>query len=191
MAALHEALNVLSPVAYAAVPQESLREYLRDIFSKCQALVDSVPVPAADTTARPGRSRSNTTSSMASGASEISASSARPDAPIPAHGELQKEWGKPLKLAPKDNPLGMGVYRLSSKDGRGSWFARRSVHEGLGFDRWKRGLQKEFPDSLEIQAGPGGGNVRGIGGERRVERKRVAGVGIMEGEVACDVMDPA
>ena len=94
---------------------------------------------------------------------------------------LQKEWGKPVKLNAKDNPLGMAVYKLAGKDGNGAWFARRSVHEGLGFKKWKLGLQREFPETLEVQGGPGEGNIRGIGGERRIERRSIEGVGTIEG----------
>ena len=86
-----------------------------------------------------------------------------------------------MKLKPAENPLGMSVYKLGAKDGRGSWFARRSVHEGLGFEKWKKGLEKEFPETMKVQGGPGEGNIRGIGGERRVEFKGVDGVGKMEG----------
>jgi hypothetical protein len=75
----------------------------------------------------------------------------------------------------------MSVYKLAGKDGRGAWFARRSVHEGMGFMKWKLGLQREFPETLEVQGGPGEGNIRGIGGERRVERGVVEGVGCVEG----------
>ena len=85
-------------------------------------------------------------------------------------------------MAAKDNPMGMAVYKLGGKDGRGAWFARRSVHEGMSFAKWKLGLQREFPESLAVQGGPGEGNIRGIGGERRVERKAVEGVGSMEGK---------
>ena len=74
----------------------------------------------------------------------------------------------------------MAVYKASGKDGRGAWFARRSVHEGLGFQKWKLGLQREFPETVEIKTSPGDGNIRGIGGERRVERVGVDGVGTME-----------
>ncbi len=95
---------------------------------------------------------------------------------------MQKEWGKPIKLAPKDNPLGIAVHKLPSKDGKGAWFARRSVHEGLGFSQWKKSLEKEFPESLKVQGGPGEGNIRGIGGERVVESINVEGVGKVEGE---------
>lgn len=75
----------------------------------------------------------------------------------------------------------MAVYKLGGKDGNGAWFARRSVHEGLGFKKWKLGLQREFPESLEVKGGPGEGNIRGIGGERRVERRSIEGVGTVEG----------
>ena len=128
-----------------------------------------------------GRPRSSTTASIASNVSEISSSSARSDLLNPEHESLQKEWGKPIKLSAKDNPLGMAVYKAAGKDGKGAWFARRSVHEGLGFTKWKLGLQREFPETLEVQGGPGVGNIRGIGGERRVERMAVGEAGVVEG----------
>jgi len=77
----------------------------------------------------------------------------------------------------------MNVYKLGAKDGKGSWFARRSVHEGLGFTKWKKGLEREFPETMKVQGGPGEGNIRGIGGERRVAYKKVDGVGKMEGRL--------
>ena len=49
--------------------------------------------------------------------------------------------------------------------GKGAWFARRSIHEGVGFARFKRSMQIEFEKSLAEQGPPGSGNVRGIGGE--------------------------
>lgn len=76
----------------------------------------------------------------------------------------------------------MAVFKLAGKDGKGAWFARRSVHEGMGFKKWVMGLQNEFPESLEVQGAPGEGNIRGIGGERMVERIEVDGVGTIEGE---------
>jgi hypothetical protein len=101
---------------------------------------------------------------------------------MPEHAALQKEWGKPIKLSAKENPLGVTVYKLAAKDGRGAWFARRSVHEGMDFAKWKLALEREFPQSMEAQGGPGDGNVRGIGGERRVEEKTIPGVGRLQGE---------
>ena len=112
----------------------------------------------------------------------MSASSARADPLNPSYVSFQKEWGKPIKLAPKDNPLGMAVYKMAGKDGKGAWFARRSVHEGMGFKKWKLGLEKEFPESMEVQGGPGEGNIRGIGGERKVEQMEVKGLGRVEGK---------
>ena len=188
MATLHESLKSLSPVTFDSVPSNlsELDNYLRKHFSACQLLIESVPPPPPPPASGPysRRDRSNTASSIASGISDISQSAIRSDPPIPEHESLQKEWGKPLKLSSKENPLGIGVYKLSGKDGRGAWFARRSVHEGLSFDRWKSGLEKEFPESVEVEGGPGAGKVRGIGGEKRVERIVVDG-GTMEGKVAC------
>ena len=182
MAALHSALQTLSPTPFSSVPQEksTLKAYLQDTFAKSQVILESVPPPSAEETSA-ARSRSNTTTSTASNASQISASSARTPPPSQEYAALQKEWGKPIKLAAKDNPLGMAVFKLSSKDGKGAWFARRSVHEGLGFNRWKQSLEREFPESLKVQGGPGEGNIRGIGGERRVENINVEGVGKVEG----------
>jgi Protein of unknown function (DUF3074) len=182
MAALHEALKTLSPVDFSAVPADDagLKSFLIESFKNAQLLIDSVPIPPADDLISPtGRSRSNTASS----ASEVSLSSARSSPPPPDVEALQKEWGRPLKLNPRDNPLGMSVYKLPGKDGKGAWFARRSVHEGLGFEKWKKGLEKEFPETLKVQGGPGEGNIRGIGGEKRVEYKTVSGVGKMEGRL--------
>lgn len=69
----------------------------------------------------------------------------------------------------------MSVYKLAGTDGKGAWFARRSVHCGLGFERWKRALQQEFPETMKVDGGPGVGNIRGIGGERCVECREAGG----------------
>jgi len=178
MSALHDALKTLGPIDFNNTPSEDLNAFLSEAFSNGQLIVDSVPIPApSDASDTDGRSRS---SSTASSASEISLSSAR-TAPPPSDVEvLQKEW-KQVKMNPKDNPLGMSVYKLGGKDGKGAWFARRSVHEGLGFTKWKKGLEREFPETMKVQGGPGQGNIRGIGGERRVAYKNINGVGKMEG----------
>ncbi|KAL2043071.1 hypothetical protein N7G274_004131 [Stereocaulon virgatum] len=182
MAALHTALQSLSPTPFSSVPtsQEERAIYLRKAFASAQKIVESVPLPPPETFTLTSRPRSSTTASTSSAISSISCSSARSEPLDSAHLILQKEWGKPIKLNAKDNPLGMSVYKLAGKDGRGAWFARRSVHEGMGFMKWKLGLQREFPETLEVQGGPGEGNIRGIGGERRVERGVVEGVGCVE-----------
>ena len=179
MAALHEALKSLGPCDFSELPTDDLHSILIDAFTNGQTLVDSVPIapPASTSVTNEGRSRST---SNASSASEISASSAR-STPPPADIEaLQKEW-KSVKLNPRENPLGMSVYKMGGKDGKGSWFARRSVHEGLGFKKWKKAMEREFPETMKVQGGPGEGNIRGIGGETRVEYKEIEGVGKLEG----------
>lgn len=184
MAALHSALSTLSPTPFSSVPKDEtqVKDFLQEAFAKAQVIIDSVPLPPADDSLTAARSRSDTTTSTASCASEISISSARSEPLDPSNAVFQKEWGKPIKLSAKDNPLGMAVYKLGAKDSRGAWFARRSVHEGLGFRKWKLGLQKEFPETLEVQGGPGEGNIRGIGGERRIERMAVdEDLGMIEG----------
>lgn len=180
MAALHEALKTLGPADFSETPIDDLKPFLSDAFSNGQLLVDSVPIPAAPSPSN--RPRSDTASSVASAASEISLSSARSSPPAADVEALQKEW-KSVKLNPKENPLGMNVYKLSAKDGKGAWFARRSVHEGLGFSKWKKALEREFPETMKVQGGPGEGNIRGIGGEQRVEFKNVEGVGKLEGKM--------
>lgn len=181
MAALHDALKTLGPLEFFQAPIDDLKPFLTDAFSYGQLLVDSVPIPApSDESAAPdGRSRA---SSSASSASEISLSSARTDPPSSDVEALQKEW-KQVKMNSRDNPLGMNVYKLGAKDGKGAWFARRSVHEGLGFTKWKRALELEFPETMKVQGGPGEGNIRGIGGERRVAYRNIEGIGKMEGEL--------
>ncbi|KAI5847671.1 hypothetical protein DFP73DRAFT_452888, partial [Morchella snyderi] len=81
---------------------------------------------------------------------------------------LQKEW-KPVKLNAKDNPHNFSVYKLASKDGKGAWFARRSVHSQLGFRRFRAGLVREFELGSER-----GSSIRGVGRERQFEKERCA-----------------
>lgn len=183
MSALHSALRVLSPISISSVPTSppETTEYLSDLFSKARLIIDSVPPPPADGSLDGLRSRADTSASDRSGSSDVLASSARSEPLDPANMIFQKEWGKPIKLSAKENPLGMAVYKAAGKDGKGAWFARRSVHEGMGFKQWKLGLQREFPESMEVQGAPGEGNVRGIGGERRVERVAENGIGMIEG----------
>ena len=180
MAALHSALQALSPLSFSDVPTnpDELDAYISDLFTKSELILESVPIPPPeDVSTRP---RSATATSIASTSSEMSSSSARSLPPSPEHAALQKEWGKPIKISGKDNPLNISVYKCNGKDGRGAWFARRSVHEGLGFARFKRGLEREFPESMKVQGAPGEGNIRGIGGEKRVEDITVDGKGRVE-----------
>lgn len=180
MAALHSALQALGPTPFSSVPcdENEAKEYLQEAFAKAQVIIDSVPPPPQDDSVNT-RSRAG---SSGSGSSRMCTSYARADPLNPSHVPFQKEWGKAIKLSPKDNPLGISVYKMAGKDGRGAWFARRSIHEGMGFKKWKLGLQKEFPESMQVQGGPGEGNIRGIGGEEMVEKVQIKGIGDIEGK---------
>ena len=178
MASIHESLKALGPVSYSDVPQDEAgrAHYLKEHLSAGRLLVESVPQPAATAPSSGNRSRAVSSASCASG---MSASAARSETPA-EHEILQKDWGKPVKLSDKDNPLGICVFKLSGKDGRGAWFARRSVHEGLSYDKWKKGLEEEFEQSLHVEGGPGAGKIRGLGAEKRPESHLVAEVGTMD-----------
>ncbi|KAF5006886.1 hypothetical protein FDECE_6763 [Fusarium decemcellulare] len=176
----HEPLGAMGPVEWEQVPQDDLPEFLADIFSETQTVIESIPAPA--TRAAPtstGRARSKT-ESAASGPDIQRAPSQRQKASaISQAQDLRKEW-KEVKVNAKENPLGINVYKLGAKDGRGAWFARRSVHEGLSFDDWKTGLSVEFAETMKIQGSPGSGNIRGIGADKRVQDKTVAGAGQLQ-----------
>jgi hypothetical protein len=182
MSALHEALKTLGPADFADIPLDDLKPFISDALSNGQLLVDSVPIPPpSGNPDQPGRrAHSSNSSSSLSSASEISSSSARSPLPRSDVEVLQKEW-KPVKVNPKENPLGINVYKLGAKDGKGTWFARRSVHEGLGFAKWKRSLEREFSESIKVEGVPGEGSIRGIGGERMVENESIDGLGKMKG----------
>lgn len=177
----HEPFKALGAVDWEAVSEDGFHSFLTETFSHAQTIVDSIPVPNAVAAAtKKGRSRSHTDSAIP--VSEINRSlSQRQSGEAISHAkDLLKEW-KEVKTTAKENPLGINVYKLASKDGKGSWFARRSVHEGPTFEKWKLGLEKEFAETMKVQNGPGGGSVRGIGAERRVEHRAVPETGKLEG----------
>lgn len=198
----HEPFTALAPTEWDSLPhsKEDLAVFLTDTLSHAQTLVDSIP-PAQDALTisssltplaqgrlgTTGRARSHTDSAVAGlrpGLARGSSSSA-----ITADA-LRREW-KEIRLGARDNPLGMSVWKLAARDGKGSWFARRSLHTGMTFERWKLGLEREFAETLVAGGGadgdgksqaPGEGNIRGIGAERRVESTAVDGVGKLEGK---------
>ncbi|KAI0431415.1 hypothetical protein F5Y09DRAFT_304854 [Xylaria sp. FL1042] len=141
MSSHHEAFKALGPVDWESFSQEDSTR-MTDIFSDAHCLIDSIP----------GQDDS------------LSSRSAEPSQQA---RELRKEW-KEVKLNPRDNPLGLNIYKLAAKDGKGAWFARRSVHDGQGFRKWKTGLEREFEESLKVQGQPGDGKIRGLSAERRV-----------------------
>jgi hypothetical protein len=170
MAALQEALAYLGPVAWDAVPQSSpdeLRAYAEEIFSQARLIIDTVPEPPAYLNLSLGSSMSSKDLDILSRSSQIARSQ------LPS---LQKEWGKPINTNnPKENPLNITMYKLNGKDGKGAWFARRSLHEGLPFSRWKAKMQIEMEETLktrEVELKQGkvpSTAIRGIGGDRRFE----------------------
>ncbi|KAK4218070.1 reticulocyte-binding protein 2 a [Rhypophila decipiens] len=193
----HEPFKSLGPLAWEDVDtgdDTSLPGLFSTTFHNAQILVDSIPAPqtcavpsensSAPTTR--GRARAKTESAVGAGyipPASIIASSQEPKKDVELAATLRKDW-KEVKLNPKDNPLGIAIYKLGAKDGKGSWFARRSVHSGLSFEKWRTALEREFAETLNRSdrkgSEPGTGNIRGIGAEKRVERKVVDGAGSLE-----------
>lgn len=180
MTELQEALECLRPKDFATIPVDDLRSYLPEIFAKAELIANSVPPPPNGTPYESSR-RSRPDANGARCAADLTISQAR--RPVSKEHEiLHKAWGKPVKLGAKDAATGISVFKMAGHDRHGAWFARTSIHEGLGFAKWKKAMMREFPASLEVQGGPGEGNVRGIGGDQRLEDIRIEGIGQLEGE---------
>ncbi|KAK3379397.1 hypothetical protein B0T24DRAFT_154487 [Lasiosphaeria ovina] len=222
MASHHDPFKALSPVDWTAfvddgnekkaINKDRLTELLSTTFENAQAVINSIPVPAsvaavtkaaaAETTATTGRARSQTDSAVRSNSDFNIPSILLADSSVSRRDAvtselLRKEW-KHVKISPRDNPLNISVYKLSAKDGKGSWFARRSIHHpfsptansdtgsaadsyNISFDKWRLALQKEFTETLaRTQGEPGTGNIRGIGAEKRIELVELDGVGVVE-----------
>lgn len=174
----HEPLQAMCPIDWDKVPQGNIKEFLGDVFSECQTVIESIPAPQAPTTAS-GRARSKTESAVPTPGHQHAFSRQTASAIAQAQ-DLRKEW-KEIKVNARENPLGIIVHKLAAKDGKGAWFARRSVHEGLTFDDWKLGLEREFDETMKIQGSPGSGNIRGIGADKRVEELVVEDAGHLQG----------
>ncbi|KAF4535248.1 Reticulocyte-binding protein 2 protein [Lasiodiplodia theobromae] len=175
---LHDALKCLRPKNFTDdVPLDDLQTWMRDIFANAETIVNSVPqVPGGTDFLSSKRKRTDVNG--AHNASEMTIADARAPPFDPSYEPLQKAWGKPIKV--NNNPLSISTYKMAGADRYGSWFARRSVHEGLGFAKWKRALQQEFAESLAVDGGPGVGSIRGIGGDKMLERKVVGSLGKLE-----------
>jgi hypothetical protein len=179
MAELHEALKALSPTDWDDVPLDNLETYMKTLLTSGELICNSVPQPTDGTAfheATPHFDEPNGATSH----KEVHPSSARQHPPAKEHEDLQKNWGKAMKFSAKDNPLNVSVYKMAGKDRYGAWFARRSVHEGMGFSKFKNAMTKEFAASLAVEGGPGAGSIRGIGVDTRLEKKEVEGVGTLE-----------
>ena len=177
----HEPFQSLGPVEWDRVSENDLKPFLDALFTEARTIVDSIP-PTSSPLARSepeGRGRAKTESALSSD----KRSPLQPSPQAYEHADLlRKEW-KEVKVNAKENPLDVQVYKLSAKDGKGAWFARRSIHEGLSFDKWKDGLQREFAETMKVQGSPGSGNIRGIGADQRVENHAIQDSGHIQGMV--------
>ncbi|KAK5627877.1 hypothetical protein RRF57_003592 [Xylaria bambusicola] len=150
---VHETFKALGPVDWEAFAQEDPTICMPDIFNDAHCLIDSIP----------------TTFENDFQPAEYSQKAK----------ELRKEW-KEVKVNPRDNPLELNVYKLPAKDGRGAWFARRSIHNGQSFKKWKTGIEREFAESLKVQGQPGDGKIRGLGADACVVDRTMDGYGKMQ-----------
>jgi hypothetical protein len=179
MAELHEALKALSPTDWDDVPVDDLGPYMTALLTSGELICNSVPPPADGTPfnqATPHFNQPNAATSH----KDVVPSQARSHPPDAAHEGLQKNWGKAMKFSAKENPLNIAVYKMAGKDRFGAWFARRSVHEGIGFNKFINAMKREFDESLAVEGGPGSGSIRGIGADTRLEKKEVDGLGAVE-----------
>jgi hypothetical protein len=175
MATLHEALQCLKPTSWDDVPQDpdELRNYLREVFKNSRLIAESLPdPPLPENNVYPGLDYDETDPSIR----RLIPSSSRVGETDPEVTELQKAWGKPIKMGgPRDNPVDVTVWKLSANDGGGSWFGRRSVHEGLPFSRWRQKLSTEYDETLKVnqkkieKGQTPDKSIRGIGAEEKIE----------------------
>ena len=179
-----EALSSISSIPFDTLPPDSeLPDFLRKAYAQAELVLSSIPDPPnapQDQPATPFTPAS--TNSAKTGTDTYCDPSLVPGLRHPEDAHLKKQWGKPLKIS--NNPLGVSCYKAAAHDRHGAWFCRYSLHQGLGFERFKRGMQREFLSSLKVQEGPGIGAVRGISADRRIEKKEFPGVGKVEGLLA-------
>lgn len=173
MPSAHKAFEALGPINWDDISQDELDTFLKDVFSDAQSVVDSIPV-SLNASQKLSRQRSATDSNLPSLPDRVPKTS-------DVSAQLRKEW-KEVKVNPKENPLGIDVYKLSAKDGKGAWFARRSLHDGLSFEKWKLGMEKELDESMKVQGKPGDGSIRGIGADKRVVNQTVENRGRVQGK---------
>lgn len=179
MAELHENLTWLNPTSWEDVPKDDISAYLSQCFTAAELLVNSIPPPADGTPFEEAEPQFKIPNAAKS-AKDVRPSPARAALPCTEHAELQKNWGKPMKFKKENNPLEIALYKMAGKDRHGSWFARHNVIEGVGFGKLSKAMQREFPESLLSQGGPGAGAKRGLAADRRVEKQEAPGVGTME-----------
>ncbi|KAJ2988114.1 hypothetical protein NUW58_g4144 [Xylaria curta] len=165
----HETFKALGPVEWDSFFQDDLAMLMTDIFNDAHRLIGSIPSPPKEDQQKAGNKGAAADADLRSLPSRAAESSDQAR-------ELRKEW-KEVKVNLRDNPFGLTVYKLAAKDGKGAWFARRSIHEGTSFKKWKAGMEREFAESLKIQGRPGDGKIRGLGADKCVVDQTVDGCG--------------
>jgi len=175
---LQEALPSLSSIAYESLPS-NLGEYLQDVLHHAETIINSIPAPPTSSNPSPLPATAN----LAKTPEETICRPYADNEIDVRHTATQAAWGKPVKINAKENPLGIAVFKMSGHDKNGAWFARRSVHLGLGFTKWKSMMQREFGDEVAETGGPGAGAVRGITADRRIEKHEIEGIGQLEGKL--------
>lgn len=185
----HEPFKALGPIEWSEITsqseKDSLPSFLSTTFASAQTLLESIPeIPRSASSASSaggssGRARAATDSAaVPPHVPTASRTSTAGDAELAAR--IRKEW-KEVKVGPKENPMGISVWKLSAADGKGAWFSRRSVHREPGYDKWKAGLEREFEETLRRNRKikndqVGVHRIRGIGAEKRIEEMAVEGV---------------
>ncbi|KAL6910489.1 hypothetical protein GGI43DRAFT_12624 [Trichoderma evansii] len=173
MVAHHEPLRAMGPIEWDDVPVGNRKPFMDEVFIDAQTVAESIP---SSTTATATGAAASSIGAVFEQA-EKAYSQRESGSSIALAQKLRKEW-KEIKIT-QNNPLNISVYKLGAKDGRGAWFARRSVHHGLSFEEWKKGMEMEFPETLKVQGSPGSGNIRGIGADKQVESHEVENSGHM------------
>lgn len=179
MSDIHADLKYIGPIDWSDVPLDDLPSFARRILTAGEALCDSIPPPPDGDdfeTSKPIAPQPN----AARRADDLVNSSARPQVPDEHVQKQRKSWGKPIKITPEENSMGLTMYKMAGKDRHGAWFARHSILEGLSYARFRKALQEEFATSMAVQEGPGSGAVRGLGADRQVEYHEIEGVGRLE-----------
>ena len=179
MAQLHEALQNLGPIDWNDVPQDDLPEYLSECFTAGELICNSVPQPS-NGPSKEASAPQDALPNWATSHSDMLPSPVRPSPPHADHESLQSHWGKPMKFNQKANPLNIAIYKVAGHDRHGAWFARRSVHEGLGFNKFKQAMMREFQESMNVAGGPGAGAIRGLAADQRLEQIEVPDTGKLE-----------
>lgn len=189
MASLQEAFDALGPIAWEDVPQtqEGLREYISNLAQKCRLIVESVPEPPSSSTEESDSTQHETNGSSSNGVQgggggrltkpyKVTTSPVRYNTTDVDILSYQSRWSKPLKPgSSRDNPHNIPMYKMQGHDGKGTWFGRRSVHEGMPFSHWKRKMAGELDDTLKWNTArlekrqPPDRVVRGMGAVKKAE----------------------